>query len=551
MINIYLNQPQFEYDVHSLVKAFFPREEVEMYYTFAEEAARGRQLAVRHFAPEYVPLGEMQQIDQPFAAVPMEPDEIEGNASSESDSINAVDRGQTVGGHNDQIYEISYQQGITTITWLYEGSLHTTTFPTDATDRREAKNAVKRGLYRLISDTTGMELPWGGLTGIRPTKLPMKLLEEGWEEADVRQWMCDTYLASPEKAALSVEIAQRERLLLADIDYENNCSLYVDIPFCPTTCLYCSFTSYPLSAWASRVDEYLDAVEREMDFTAERCRDKKMNTVYIGGGTPTTLTPAQMERLIRMIRSHFDLSICREFTVEAGRPDSITWEKLLVMKENGVERISVNPQTMKQETLDLIGRRHTVEQTIAGYELARKAGFTNINMDLIMGLPRETVADAAHTMGEIAKLGPESVTVHSLAMKRAARLSVQWETYRNEAMVNTQEHMDLCEQYCRRMGLAPYYLYRQKGMAGNLENVGYAAPGKEGLYNILMMEEKQSIMALGAGATTKLVMPNEEADAAGHTIYRIENVKDISNYLQRTDEMIARKARKMEETGWH
>ena len=298
------------------------------------------------------------------------------------------------------------------------------------------------------------------------------------------------------------------------------------------------------------MDEYLDAVEREMQFTEERCAGKKANTVYIGGGTPTTLTPAQMERLIRMIRKYFDLSECREFTVEAGRPDSITREKLAAMKENGVERISVNPQTMKQETLDLIGRRHTVQQVIDGFAMARDAGFDNINMDLIMGLPQESLFDAQATMEAVEALAPDSVTVHSLAVKRAARLTAQWEIYRDAQMVNTQAHMDLCEEHCRRMGLSPYYLYRQKGMAGNLENVGYAAEGKEGLYNILMMEEKQSIMALGAGASTKLVLDRYNPDGS-RVIKRVENVKDIRAYLERVDEMIEHKARRMDELGWH
>ncbi len=511
MIRIYFNRPLFEYDVHSLVKAFFPREEVELYYTFGEEAYAGQNLAVKHFEPEHMPLTEKKQEHQEI--------------------------------------DVLYKEETAEIVWWDGSQLRRTEFSVDFSDRREAKNAVKRGLYHLISDATGQQLPWGGLTGIRPTKLPMKLLEQGCKEDDILTWLQETYLVSPQKAALGLEIAQRERKLLSDIDYEHNFSLYVGIPFCPTTCLYCSFTSYPLSAWSARVDEYLDAVEREMQFTAERCAGKKANTVYIGGGTPTTLTPAQMERLIRMIRNYFDLSDCREFTVEAGRPDSITREKLLAMKENGVERISVNPQTIKQETLDLIGRRHTVQQVIDGYHMAREAGFDNINMDLIMGLPQESLSDARATMEAVEALAPDSVTVHSLAVKRAARLTAQWELYRDAQMVNTQAHMDLCEEHCRRMGLSPYYLYRQKGMAGNLENVGYAAEGKEGLYNILMMEEKQSIMALGAGASTKLVLDRYNPDGS-RMIKRVENVKDIKAYLDRVDEMIEHKARRMDELGW-
>ncbi|MCC8167940.1 MAG: coproporphyrinogen dehydrogenase HemZ [Clostridiales bacterium] len=550
MIEIYFNRPVFEYDVHSLVKAFFPREEVELYYTFVEEEYRGRNLAVKHFKPghrlpgERMPEGSGKRppckaagSSEPGAVMHVQED---GRMSAEEPAD--VESGM-------QEFDILYKEASVEIVWWDGGRLHTSEFPVDYSDRREAKNAVKRGVYHLISDATGQKLPWGGLTGIRPTKLPMKLLEQGWEDERILSWMQDTYLVSPGKAALGLEIAKREREILADIDYENNYSLYVGIPFCPTTCLYCSFTSYPLSAWSAKVDEYLDAVRHELEFTAARCSGRKANTVYIGGGTPTTLNPMQMERLIKMIREYIDLSDCREFTVEAGRPDSITYEKLSVMKENGVDRISVNPQTMKQETLDLIGRRHTVQQVIDGYRMAREVGFDNINMDLIMGLPQEELSDAAKTLEAVEELAPDSVTVHSLAVKRAARLSAQWEIYRDAQMVNTQAHMDLCEEHCRRMGLSPYYLYRQKGMAGNLENVGYASEGKEGLYNILMMEEKQPIMAIGAGASTKLVLDRYNPDGS-RMIKRIENVKDIRSYLERVDKLIEHKASRMEELGW-
>jgi oxygen-independent coproporphyrinogen-3 oxidase len=365
-------------------------------------------------------------------------------------------------------------------------------------------------------------------------------LEEGKTEEEIASYMEESYLATAEKINLSIEIAKRERGLLEQIDYENGYSLYIGIPFCPSTCLYCSFTSYPLPAWRKQVDSYLDALEKEIDFTAQRFYHKKLNSIYIGGGTPTTLEPYQLDRLIRKIRCSFDLSHCREFTVEAGRPDSITREKLLALRKNGISRISVNPQTMKQSTLDLIGRHHTVEQTIESFRLARELGFDNINMDLIIGLPDETIEDVRHTMEEIRKLRPDSLTVHSLAIKRAARLTIFKDRYQDMQMVNTQAHMDLCEQYSRQMGLTPYYLYRQKGMAGNMENVGYAAEGKAGVYNILIMEEKQTIVACGAGATTKRVFSDLNPDGTHH-IERCENVKDVAQYMSRIDEMIERK----------
>lgn len=232
--------------------------------------------------------------------------------------------------------------------------------------------------------------------------------------------------------------------------------------------------------------------------------------------------------------------------MEAGRPDSITREKLMALKKNGISRISVNPQTMKQQTLDIIGRHHTVDDTINSFKLARELGFDNINMDLIMGLPEETLDDVRHTMELVKEMAPDNVTIHSLAVKRAARLTIFKDRYSDMQMVNTQEHMDLCAAYCKQMGLEPYYLYRQKGMAGNMENVGYAAKGKAGVYNILIMEEKQTIVACGAGASTKRVWPVPNPDGT-HRIDRCENVKDVGQYIARIDEMIERKQRLFEE----
>ena len=264
------------------------------------------------------------------------------------------------------------------------------------------------------------------------------------------------------------------------------------------------------------------------------------DSIYIGGGTPTTLEPYQLDRLIRKIKCSFDLSDCLEFTVEAGRPDSITYEKLKVLRQHGISRISINPQTMKQETLKLIGRHHTVEQTVESFQMARELGFDNINMDLIMGLPEETLDDVRRTMEQVAELAPDNLTVHSLALKRAARLNMFKEDYKDYKIINTQEHMDLVADCAAQMGLFPYYLYRQKGMAGNLENVGYAKEGMAGVYNVLIMEEKQTIVACGAGASTKRVWTEPNPDGT-HRIERAENVKDVAQYIARIDEMIQRK----------
>ncbi len=403
----------------------------------------------------------------------------------------------------------------------------------DYENRLETKSRIKRRLYALLVLRTGRLLPWGTLTGIRPTKIIMTKLQEGasWEESV--SYMKKSYFTSEEKIALALKTAVYEKKLLETLDYKNGYSLYIGIPFCPTTCLYCSFTSFPISQW-KEPQVYLDALFHEMKATAERMKGKVLDTVYFGGGTPTSLKADSLDWLLSKLEDIFDLSNVRELTVEAGRPDSITREKLAVLKKHGVTRISINPQTMNQRTLDFIGRRHTVEQVKECFYMARQMGFDNINMDLIVGLPEEGMEDVRHTMEEIFSLNPDSITVHSLAVKRAARLNTMKEIYKNLKITNTQEMIDLTAEYAVRMGMEPYYLYRQKNMAGNFENVGYAKEGKACLYNILIMEEKQTIVACGAGSTSKRVYPNGR-------IERCENVKEVALYIEKIDEMIERK----------
>lgn len=492
MITVLLDKAEFEYDIHSLVKAFYPKEEV---YVSTKDKEKKEEPVHYHMDVQFAP----EEIIFSWKRV----EASEDNAN---------------------------QTGITKCVAV------------DDTNRKETKNSLKRTLYGLLSEYTGVELPWGNLTGIRPTKIPMALLEEGKSEEEIARYMKETYFTSDEKIKLSIEIAERELELLHKLDYEEGYSLYIGIPFCPTTCLYCSFTSYSMSAWKNRMDDYLSALEKELDYTAVKFAHKKLNSIYIGGGTPTTLNPQQLDRLIRKIKCSFDLSDLVEFTVEAGRPDSITKEKLMVLRNHDISRISINPQTMKQETLDLIGRHHTVQQTIDSFYLARELGFDNINMDLIVGLPGESLSDVADTMEVIRKLAPDNLTVHSLAIKRAARLNIQRERYQDFEIVNTADHIALTSKVAEEMGLFPYYLYRQKNMAGNFENVGYAAPGKAGVYNVLIMEEKQSIVACGAGASTKRVWVQPNPDGT-HRIERAENVKDVAQYIARIDEMIERKSR--------
>lgn len=405
----------------------------------------------------------------------------------------------------------------------------------ESRDPKEIKNELKTMLYGILSKQSGKKLPWGTLTGIRPTKIPMAMLEEGKNRQEIEDYMERTYHARKDKVSLTVGIAEYELSILKATDSDDGYSIYIGIPFCPSTCLYCSFTSYPISKWENEIESYLEALFKEIDFTAQAFQDRKLNTIYIGGGTPTTLLPHQLEMLMEKLESVFDISALKEFTVEAGRPDSITAEKLQVLKEHRVSRISINPQTMKQETLEIIGRKHTAQETVAAFRMARSLGFDNINMDLIIGLPGEEIADVERTMEAVRELDPDSITVHSLAIKRAARLNMQWENYQDLKFENTEEIINMTAKSAKEMGMAPYYLYRQKNMAGNFENVGYAKPGKEGLYNILIMEERQPIIALGAGASTKIVFRDEDR------IERIENVKDVKNYIERIDEMIERK----------
>ena len=477
-IGIRFNKKDFEYDVYSLVKAFYPQGQVQMYYEDEEHTQEYEILLLVTYSNQEICL-EIKKEDT----------------------------------------RVFYQQ----VSVDYEK------------DRKETKNVLKRLVYEALCEITGHTLPWGNLTGIRPTKIPTKLLEEGWKNVDITKYLRDTYGVSREKTALAVAIANREKAVLEQLDYEKGYSLYVGIPFCPSICLYCSFGSHPLERWKKRVDEYLDALCRELSFIADAMKGRSLNTVYIGGGTPTTLEPEQLRRLLGHIRDTFDFSQMKEYTVEAGRPDSITLEKLQVIREFPVTRISVNPQTMNQKTLDIIGRKHKVEDTVEIFQLARELGFDNINMDLIIGLPGEGKEEVEHTLREIRKLHPDSLTIHSLALKRATRLNLFKDQYTEMSFENSQEIMEMTQECARDMGLNPYYLYRQKNIAGNFENVGYAEVDKEGIYNILIMEEKQTILAAGAGASTKFVFQH------GERIERVENVKDVKQYIEGLDEMLERK----------
>ncbi|EOS32942.1 coproporphyrinogen dehydrogenase HemZ [Lachnospiraceae bacterium A4] len=474
MIHVYTNRENYQYDLHALLKSFYPEHDVRVYAAEAQEEHQD---------------DEKQVIIQLF-----------------NDSMNVI-------------LDIDVRKEY----------VHTYKNDTDV-----IKKECKLSIYQDLCDYTGKTLPWGNLTGIRPTKLAMGMLAEGKEDAEIVAWLKAAHAVSDEKAQLSLDIARREKAILDRLHYEDGYSLYIGIPFCPTTCLYCSFTSYPIAVWRKRVEEYLQALFQEIDFVAETYKNKILDTVYIGGGTPTTLEAAELDRLLQYVRNQFDFRQVTEFTVEAGRADSITREKLDVLKKRGVTRISVNPQTMKDETLRYIGRQHTVAQVKDAFWLAREAGFDNINMDIILGLPGELESDVQNTIHEICKLNPDSLTVHSLAVKRASKLSQWIEENGIATLRNTDSTMDIAQKGAYALEMKPYYLYRQKNMSGNFENVGYAREGKYGIYNILIMEEKQTIVACGAGSVSKRVYPDG-------LIKRSENVKDVSQYIERIGEMIERK----------
>ena len=400
------------------------------------------------------------------------------------------------------------------------------------------RRCIRLLLNGLLKDFRGEPAsPWGILRGVRPTKLVHRLLDTGQPAAEIRALLAEAYALDQAKADLLTEVALRQRPFLSSrAEARRLVSIYVGIPFCPSRCLYCSFPSFPLQGAERRLAEFLDALRREIaavrQFFAQH--GLKTQTIYIGGGTPTSLPDREFRQLVRDIGQAFSSADLREFSVEAGRPDTITPVKLMTMREAGVDRISINPQSMRERTLQLIGRFHRPDQVEQVFRQAREAGFDNINMDLIAGLPGETPEDVLYTLERIGRLRPESLTVHTLAVKRGSNLKESGEFSAAPAPL-VRDMLGLCAGAARSWGLVPYYLYRQKYMAGNLENVGYALPGKECLYNIQIMEERQSIVGLGAAAATKAVNP---ADRRVTSCY---NPKDVATYINDLQGYVARK----------
>lgn len=377
-------------------------------------------------------------------------------------------------------------------------------------------------------------VPWGTLVGIRPIKRVVNMLSSGISEEEARRILKQDFEVSDKKIDLSLSIAKTEMKVISSIP-ENAISLYIDIPFCPSKCVYCSFASMPVSLMKDFIEPYLWALFEELD-TIKRIVDDlglSVSSVYIGGGTPTSILSIELDNLLYKIEKNFDLSTCREFTIEAGRPDTITKSKLEVMRKHNVDRISINPQSMNEKTLSVIGRKHSVEQIYTAYNLARDMGFKCINMDVIAGLPQETLPEFMNTIDKVIELDPENITVHTMSIKRAARLNQNGD-FTGLPMNNTVDEMvDYAHLKLLENHYTPYYLYRQKNILGDLENTGFFKRNTEGIYNICMMEEVRTVISAGVGGVTKLVKPGN--------IERIFNVKDVREYIKRADEMRKRK----------
>lgn len=391
-------------------------------------------------------------------------------------------------------------------------------------------------LYKLLCDFTGLTQPWGILTGVRPVKLLRRLAEESSEEQAVKKFEKD-FFVSNEKIALSRETEHNERKIL-ELSKPESFSLYVGIPFCPSRCSYCSFVMASIERAEKLIEPYTKLLCEEFKRTAEIANKLglRLETVYFGGGTPTTLSAEQLDTVLGTVNNSFDMSTCREFTVEAGRPDTIDIAKLFALKENKVDRISINPQTVNDEVLKTIGRKHTAQQFFDAFELARKCGFDNINTDLIAGLPTDTPESFKNSLDSIVRLNAECITVHTLCMKRASRLTTEGVTLDLQQARDAREMLAYTQNILGQNEYIPYYMYRQSRMVGNLENVGWSKRGFESLYNVYVMDETHTILACGSGGVTKLKRNNPDY------LERIFNFKYPYEYIDRFDELIQRKS---------
>ena len=421
----------------------------------------------------------------------------------------------------------------------WDGAREALFVPADAPRLSEAQElAAAKTIFLLLQKRTGYTPPWGMLTGVRPSKLMITLMRDmGAQQA--LDYFTGTLLVQPDKTALAAAVARQEEKILR-ASRPDSYSLYLSVPFCPSRCSYCSFVSHSINSPSAKklIEPYVALLLREIEMTGTIARELglRLETVYIGGGTPTTLSAAQLTAVCEAIAVHFPLRDAREFTVEAGRPDTITHDKLDALCTAGVSRISINPQTLNDDVLAHIGRRHSAQDAIDCFRMARDAGFDNINMDLIAGLETDTPDSFRRTLDGILSLAPENITVHTLALKRSSRM-VQEENARSQGGAAVAEMLSDAQARCTAGGYVPYYMYRQSRCIGNFENVGWCLSDKECLYNVYMMEEVHTVLACGAGAVTKLREPH------GPMIERVFNFKYPYEYISRFDELAARKNR--------
>ena len=561
MIQIFLDEAllPFESDIRELCKAFYPGEDFQMH----------TPEGVRLMETTQEEKNALKRAKEQKSAVPVNKKSLKRKDTEKQNRILTEE-----GISDPSLFRLSLDLRGTKLSFIG--------------NRTKDKSTVKAYLYKILQKKCGRSLPWGDLTGIRPVSLAGKLLKElknesmqtKQEEIRFYQALKDEYCLEGEKAELLRFLALRERDILqkaeerSGVKIQDGFSIYIHIPFCPSKCAYCSFLSSPIGPFSDRISDYLEKVSEELDFAlyemGER-RGKTLQSVYIGGGTPTALPEKALEDLLVLVEQKLlssPYAKVLEYTVEAGRPDSLEGNKLALLKAHSVGRISINPQTFRQETLDLIGRKHSIESVMERFYEARELGFDNINMDLILGLPSERLSDVEESLLKIRELAPENLTVHSLAVKRAAKLKTEENKYRGayqagasseefplerdfslsyipswkkrESRTEMEWMMLSAMQTAEELSLYPYYLYRQKNMAGNLENIGFSKEGKECLYNIFMMEEKHTVFGVGAGSSSKILFGNGRLE-------RVDNGKDFRSYMEHFTEYQEKKWKVMEE----
>ena len=561
MIQIFLDEAllPFESDIRELCKAFYPGEDFQMH----------TPEGVRLMETTQEEKNALKRAKEQKSAVPVNKKSLKRKDTEKQNRILTEE-----GISDPSLFHLSLDLRGAKLSFIG--------------NRTKDKSTVKAYLYKILQKKCGRSLPWGDLTGIRPVSLAGKLLEElkneeiQTEQEEIRfyQALKDEYCLEGEKAELLHFLASREKGILqkaeerSGVKIQDGFSIYIHIPFCPSKCAYCSFLSSPIGPFSDRISDYLEKVSEELDFALYEMgekRGKSLQSIYIGGGTPTALPEKDLENLLLLVEKKLLSSPhakVLEYTVEAGRPDSLEGNKLALLKAHSVGRISINPQTFRQETLDLIGRKHNVESVVERFYEARALGFDNINMDLILGLPSERLSDVEESLRRIHALSPDNLTVHSLAVKRAAKLKTEENKYRGayqagasseefplereftlsyipswkkrESRTEMEWMMLSAMQTAEELSLYPYYLYRQKNMAGNLENIGFSKEGKECLYNIFMMEEKHTVFGVGAGSSSKILFGNGRLE-------RVDNGKDFRSYMEHFTEYQEKKRRVLEE----